>query len=303
MLKTYWISLTLLVLTVTVGCATRSINLPAVTESPTNEFQPGKIIWHDLITDKPAQSRKFYESLFGWEFESVGTVFGLGSNETYSLIRHKGRLIGGMVDARQLGEGKNISQWIVLMSVANIDVSIDALKRDGGTVLTPATNIADRGRMAVVADPQGALLALLQTKDGDPPDRKPEYGDFLWNELWTTDVDAATSFYQQVVDFDLRDIAVDDGEKDNYRVLQTSGEPRVGVMNQPFEGESPVWVSYLRVEDPAAITARVESLGGQIYLQARKRAIGGEVAFIAGPSGAGIALQTWPLDRQQESAR
>jgi predicted enzyme related to lactoylglutathione lyase len=64
----------------------------------------------------------------------------------------------------------------------------------------------------------------------------------------------------------------------------------------PFEGEHPVWVNYLRVEDPSAITTRVEGLGGRVLLDVRERDVGGSAALIAGPSGAGVALQTWPLD-------
>jgi len=47
------------------------------------------------------------------------------------------------------------------------------------------------------------------------------------------------------------------------------------------------------------ITARVEELGGIVILDASPRPLGGEVAFVAGPSGAGVALQTWPLDREE----
>ena len=72
--------------------------------------------------------------------------------------------------------------------------------------------------------------------------------------------------------------------------------PRAGVLLNPFEGERPVWVNYLRVRDPSAVTARVEGLGGTILVEARDRSIGGQVAFVAGPSGAGVALQTWPLN-------
>jgi len=284
---------------VAVGCATTALNLPAVTDAPTGQFQPGKIIWRDLITDQPSQSRRFYGALFGWEFEPVGSLFGLVNDDTYTLIRHNGRLIGGMVDANQLDGANEISQWVVLMSVADIDAAVASFEQRG-TVLTPPTDIADRGKMAVVVDPQGALLALLQTAAGDPVDREPELGDFLWDELWTADVDAATSFYGSVAGFEPTDVAVNAPAGSSYRLLQVGGRPRVGVMANPFEDQRPVWVSYVRVDDPAAITAQVESLGGQIYAEAQSRPLGGEVAFIAGPSGAGIALQTWPLERPME---
>jgi len=170
-------------------------------------------------------------------------------------------------------------------------------RRNVGSVLTPPRDLQRRGRIAIVQDPAGALLALLETKDGDPVDRQPELGDFLWNELWTIDVDGATQFYSDAAGYEAADWDTDSDEESpaNYRLLKQGDTPRAGILANPFEDLDPVWVSYLRVGSPAAITARVEELGGKVIVEARPRALGGEVAFIAGPSEAGIALQTWPL--------
>ena len=69
----------------------------------------------------------------------------------------------------------------------------------------------------------------------------------------------------------------------NYRVLRYGDKPRAGVLKNPFENERPVWVNYIRVEDPSAITARVESLGGRVLVEAQARPIGGEVPTGLGP--------------------
>ncbi len=277
------------------GCTTTGIRLPAITDAPTGQHDPGRIVWRDLITDDPAQSRRFYEELFGWEFESVGTLFSLGGDDAYSLIRHNGRLIGGMVNEASLNNNaENVSQWVVLMSVADVDAAADHFRGHGGEVLAPPTDVADRGRMAVVVDPQGALLALVQTADGDPEIHEPDYGDFLWDELWTTDLTAATEFYTGLTGLAKSDRAVDGGR--SYRTLNRDGNPALGAMTHPIEGRRPVWVTYIRVADPAAITAKVAGLGGKVYLEAQQRPLGGQVALIADPSGAGIALQTWPLE-------
>ena len=211
------------------------------------------------------------------------------------LIRHDGKLIGGMIDTNALGKKVNVSQWITMVSVGDIQVAVAALVDEGGKILTPPTELKSRGTLAVAEDPQGALFALIQTKDGDPADYQPVIDGFLWDELWTSDVPAAGKFYTNVFGYAVEDRQVG-GSQRTYQMLKNEDKPRAGILANPYEGERPVWVNYIRVESPAAVTAKVEGLGGQILLEARDRDIGGEVAFIAGPSGAGIALQTWPLD-------
>ena len=281
------------------NCASLNIDLPAVTESPGGERLPGKIIWHDLLTNDLAASQAFYGELFGWEFDNIGVAAGLKSDSAYSLIRHNGMLIGGMIDTLAVNGRVDISQWVVSMSVSDIDAAVAAVTAAGGDVITPPTDLQRRGKIAVVRDAEGALLALLQTVSGDPLDRRPEFGDFLWNELWTTNVAGATTFYENLSGLNMATWDVDDDQESGatYRLLKAGETPRVGIMPNPLEDLGPVWVSYLRVKSPASVAARVADLGGRVIVEARPRPLGGEVAFIAGPSGAGIALQTWPLDR------
>lgn len=276
------------------GCAAVSVNLPPITESPTGEHHDGRIVWHDLLTNTPEASRRFYAELFGWEFENPGFDFGIGGGD-YMLIRHNGRLIGGIVDTRALGKRENISQWVTTMSVSDIDAAVARVAGAGGTVMAEPASIGSRGQMAVVGDPTGAVFALIQTSEGDPAELEPDLDGWLWDELWTNDVARATGFYQDVVGFQHTDHAIDGADR-NYRVLRAGDRPRAGVLDNPFEGERPVWVNYLRVSDPSAVTKRVEDLGGRVLLETQSRPIGGQVAFIAGPSGAGVALQTWPLN-------
>jgi predicted enzyme related to lactoylglutathione lyase len=279
------------------ACASLSVNLPSITESPTGERLPGKIIWRDLLTNDPAASQRFYGELFGWEFESVGDASNLRSNSAYTLIRHNGKLIGGMVDTLALNGRRDISQWVVLMAVEDLDARVTAVTANGGEIVAPPTDLQARGRLALVRDAEGALLGLLETRDGDPRDSEPEVGGFLWDELWTTDVQNAGAFYGQVAGLTPATINIDadQGTAPTYRLLKAGDKPRVGILSSPLEGLDPVWVSYIRVDDPAAITARVAGLSGRVIVEAQPRPLGGQVAFIAGPSGAGIALKTWPL--------
>jgi predicted enzyme related to lactoylglutathione lyase len=279
------------------ACSSFTVNMPAVTDAPTGQRLNGKIIWHDLLTDKPKASRNFYSELFGWEFEEVGIDLGVFRTVNYTLIRHEGELIGGMVDQTRLDDqAEDISQWVVLLSVEDIDTAVAGLEARGGKVFTRPTDLADRGRIAIVAGPQGALFAMLETKDGDPADRAPVVGGFLWDEVWVEDTGAASDFYRSLAEFDVEDKAVND--RTDYRYLSAGGHPRFGILPNPVEGLPPLWVTYIRVEDPDVILQRVEELGGEILLATQDRDLGGKVALIAGPSGAGIALQTWSPDNE-----
>ena len=285
----------LLAVLLAVGCTTLDIDLPAVTEAPSGVHAPGRVVWHDLLTNDPAASQRFYSELFGWEFERPGIDVGFGDGNGYLLIRHDGELIGGLVDTRALGREENISQWVTVISVEDVERAVDLIRIEGGKVLTRPTELPSRGTIAVVADRDGAIFAVARTRGGDPPEHEPALNKWLWDELWTGNVSAASDFYAEVAGYSVEQPQTIDVGQD-YRVMRAGGRPRAGIMDNPFGGQPPVWINYVRVADPAAITARVPSLGGRVIIDARKRPAGGMAAFIAGPSGAGIAVQTWPLD-------
>ena len=292
-MRTFW-----LVTAMAIGlaaCASTQFDIPAISPPGKGEALPGKIVWHDLISDTPQQTREFYGELFGWEFDDLAIV---GAN--YALIRHRGRVIGGLVDQNRLPATADISQWVLALSVADAERAAATVEDAGGTVFTPPTSLGDRGIISVVADPQGAVLALLQTDGEDPADRSTRVGDgeFLWNEMWSSDADASVAFYQKLASFQMEELTAQGVSAPvDYHVLSSQGSPRMGIRQRPADDVPPVWISYLRVADEAALrdkVSRVPALGGEVLVPVTQRPGGGFLAVIAGPSGAGIALQTWP---------
>ncbi len=275
-----------------VGCAAVTLDLPSITDEPTGIRSDGRVVWRDLITTTPAESRRFYGELFGWTFHAPGVALGFGGDESYMLIRHEGRLIGGMLDGNTLEAEEEVSQWITVISVDDIAAAVSTARQQGGEILTEPTYLPSRGTLAVLRDHEGALFAMIETRDGDPEQFSPEFGDFLWDEVWSGNVTESAEFYQSVVGYSAAspDAA---GLEYEYRVMSSAGEPRAGIMRNPFKELQPVWINYLRVADPEAVASKVEALGGQVIVPAQPRDIGGSVALVAGPSGAGIALQSW----------
>jgi predicted enzyme related to lactoylglutathione lyase len=282
----WWVVFTVMAVTVGGCAAAPKVVLPPVTPTPTNEHQVGKVVWHDLLTNDLAGVERFYGELFGWQSQEDT------ENETYTAISHNGRIIGGVVLMRPGANELNSSQWVSYLSVSDVDRAVQQVREAGGVVHTKPLDFPDRGRIAVVSDPQGALIALVRSTNGDPPDVDPPLNEWMWTELWTKDVQAAGKFYNELVgyEFESRELY----EETTYHLFQRDGKPRAGVIEIKWEGIPPNWLAYVRVEDPAAIAARVESLGGSIFLEPDDDIRNGDVAIIVDPSGAAITIQRWP---------
>jgi len=269
------------------GCAAVDpARIPAIDTAGSTARLPGKIVWHDLLSQDPAAAKRFYGGLFSWTFHDTD----LGGGQTYTVIEHDGRGIGGLVDGRGINRDTNVSRWIPVLSVPDLDTAMAAVRAGGGNVFQPPVDIPQRGRVAVVGDPQGAVVTLLESRRGDPADRPIADGDWLWHEIWSSDPEATIAFYRRLVP-DYTETSV--GEKEAYTYLEAHGEPRVGVLPKPVTGIKDTWMAYVRVVDPAATAATAARLGGRVLLAPRENPLGGEVAILNDPSGAGFLVQTW----------
>jgi len=279
------------------SCATVDpARIPPIDTAGGTSRLPGKVVWHDLLTEDPAAAKRFYGGLFGWTFRAVA----LGAGQTYTVIEHEGRAIGGLVDGRDINADVNVSRWIPVLSVADMDSAMATVRASGSTIFQAPVNIPQRGSMAVVSDPQGAVLTLLEARVGDPLDRRPGDGDWLWNEIWSADPQATVAFYKQLIPAYKAGTEGDGG----YRYLSSEGQPRVGVRPKPIDGINDTWMAYVRVADPAAIAAATARLGGQVLLEPRENPLGGKVAMLNDPTGAGFLVQSWdPAWTEQTVAR
>lgn len=116
----------------------------------------GSIIWRDLTVEDAEGLRTFYEQVVGWTSEAVD----MGDYADYSMVSAGGEGVAGICHARGGNTGLP-SQWLLYVTVADLDASMDRCTRLGGEVVMPPRPLAG-GRMCVVKDPAGAVCGLFQ---------------------------------------------------------------------------------------------------------------------------------------------
>jgi hypothetical protein len=163
------------------------------------------------------------------------------------------------------------------------------IEKNRGSIYMHPKDLPDRGRVAVVKDPEGALFAVLTATGGDPPDFAYDVNAFIGSELWARHLETAVTFYQALVAYEIE--MVDVGNEKDYHLLVGSGQPRAGAVQIPWDDVDPNWIPYIAVEDVAAVAARVEALGGRLLIAPNPEIREGNAAIIADPSGAVFAIQ------------
>ncbi len=112
---------------------------------------PGALVWNELASPDLDASTSFYSRLFGWEIEPFE-----GSSEPYLSIRNAGANNGGI---RQLAPPGIPPHWLVYFGVPSIEDALSKVGELGGSTLAGPIDI-QMAKIAVIQDPQGAVLAL-----------------------------------------------------------------------------------------------------------------------------------------------
>ena len=263
-----------------VACA--RMPLTPITPVPTGQYHPGRVVWHDLLTDDVDSAANFYGRLFGWTFQE---------RDRYTIVLNDGIPIAGIVQDRTGTERSARGRWIVYLSTENLEESARWVDEAGGRVIKGPAEMINRGHYAMIRDPQGAPLVLLRSFTGDPDPAEATLGGWLWNELWTTNTEAALAFYQPLGGYAARQAG--SGDTDGYWVLMSNGAWQAGMTVVPFEDVPAQWVPVIRVSDPIAVAARVPSLGGRVLVKPDHPLSEGSISVIEDPSGAIFMVESW----------
>lgn len=209
-----------------------------------SSYKDGQFCWADLSTSDQRAAKSFYNSVFGRSVEDIP-----------------------MGDAN--------------VSVSNVDDSAKKAKSLGANVVAPPFDVMDAGRMAVIADPQGAMLCIWQAKNSIGAQINNENNTMCWNELMTGNIESARKFYSDLFGWKLK-------VSPEYTEIH-AGDRGVGGMMQ-MDGLPPNWIPYFAVADADATAKKIKSAGGKIHKPPTDIPNTGRFSVVADPQGAWFAI-------------
>ena len=250
-----------------------------------NKYKSGSFCWVELATSDQTAAKKFYGSLFGW----VPNDMPMGPAGAYTFFRLNGRdaAAGYTLMKEQQGVPPH---WDLYVAVDSADTAAARAAEAGGTVIKPAFDVFDVGRMAVLQDPTGAYFCVWQAKQQANSISGVD-GSLCWADLNTPDPARAGKFYSHV--FGWRMIEDTKQKPPSGYLHIKNGEDLIGGIPavRPNNPRMPAhWLAYFLISNCDATVAKAKQLGARSYLEPLTMENVGRFAILADPQGAVFAI-------------
>jgi uncharacterized protein len=227
----------------------------------------GDFIWYELMTGDLGASAAFYGAVLDWSFPPSKS-----EPDDYWEVQVGDVFVGGMLRLKpEMEAGGARPAWLGYIAVDDVDASVTSIEAAGGKTYLPGRDMPGVGRFAMVADPQGAPFYVMRPipPAGDPDatshafaSERPMMGHCAWNELMTSDKDAALTFYNRQFGW-VKDGDMDMGPMGKYDFIR-HGFAIGAMMNRPPEMPVSAWAYYFRVPDIDASVEMIKASGGQV---------------------------------------
>jgi uncharacterized protein len=249
-------------------------------------YEPGTFSWVDLSTPDSEGAKDFYGGLFGWEFRDDE----IPGDGVYTMCFREGDAVGAIVE--QDGQP---AHWNNYVSVESADETAAKAGDLGARVVEDPFDVMEFGRMAVLADPGGAMLCVWETRSHIGAGRVNDLGCMSWNELQTRDPESAGDFYGALFGWEAEPIEQDGALV--YTTIKNAGSSNGGFMPLSEEhGDAPsFWLPYFTVSSCDGAVAKVKESGGALFAGPMDLPAG-RIAVLGDPQGAVFAVFEGPTD-------
>jgi uncharacterized protein len=246
----------------------------------------GTPCWVDLGVADIARANAFYAGLFGWDIPPGPPEAG-----GYTMCLLNGRPVAGI--GPQQGPPGTPPAWTTYLAADDADETAAKITKAGGQLFMDPFDVMDVGRMAVAADPGGAVFGIWQARAHTGAGLANEPGTLCWNENHTRDFDQNKAFYQAVFDYELADLA---GAGIRYTTLRLGGREVAGIMELDASVPAGVpahWETYFAVAGTDTAVAAVQAAGGAVVRPPWDTPYG-RMAIVTDDQGAGFSVITQP---------
>ncbi|MEV7420044.1 VOC family protein [Streptomyces sp. NPDC089919] len=251
-------------------------------------YRPGTPCWTDLMVPDQQAALDFYRDLFGWQGE-------VGPPETggYSVCELLGKPVAGIMKAMNpdgtVPDPLPPAVWTTYLSTDDLGAALKAGEAAGGSTVMGEQQVMDLGKMAVLADPTGAVFGLWQAGTFAGAGIVNEPGAVVWSELATTDPAAAAAYYSKLLPIGTAPSEIPGAE--GYTELQVNDRSVGGIMglDQHPEGTPPHWLTYFNVDDADSVQAAAVRAGATVLAPAFDMPVG-RMAVLQDPQGAVFAI-------------
>lgn len=252
-----------------------------------NPPAPGQFCWVELQTKDLAAAKKFYGEILGWQFEDMPMPSG-----TYAMAKLGGKQVAGLL--AQMPEAAKAGMppvWGCYIATADVKATTDRAAKLGGKVLLGPTPMGP-GTFSVIADPSGAVFMPWHADQPMGGFLVGEPGSVVWNELLTSDADAAKRFYTELFGWKADPQPMPGDPTKTYTLLKIGDVQIGGLMAQTpdMKGVPSAWATYFGVDDADATFAKATRLGGQTMVPPTNIPGIGRFAWIQDPQGAVFAI-------------
>ena len=253
-------------------------------------YQAGVPCWVAGFYHDPERAVAFYTELFGWEVEET---VGADSPGEYYICRLRGRDVAAVGSRRG---GPPAGAWETYIWVESAEETVAGVTDAGGSVILEPFDLLDAARVAVVADPAGAVFGVWQPREHRGARLVNEPGAWAISQLGTHDPGGSKAFYGAVFGWVTDTFDMGEGEVTLWRVPgYVGGEPEqpvsrevVGVMVPAIGDPEEVparWNVDFWVGDVDAAIGKAKRLGGEVVVPPFDTSVS-RTAVLADPQGA-----------------